>query len=250
MSKLLTVAIPTLTERRTIFLPKLDYYNNLLKRQGLENLVEIITYEDNREITIGEKRNLLVDKAKGEMISFVDDDDDISEDYFKLITEAILRSNNTLDAIQIFCYVVNKSNERYNTYVFKGLEKNFIKSLPLRDRNTNKFTNSKISQLNPIKTSLVKSVKYPNIPIHEDLIFCLNIQPKIKKVDTIFKNIYTYYYDTNTSAIQEYRKPETVLLQKLNELYTNEKQLLQYDSRTGIITDPRYFYILENFKNI
>ena len=180
------------------------------------------------------------------MISFVDDDDIVSDDYFKLITETIERNQN-LDAIQIFCYVINKSDTRYNSYTFKGLKQNFINILPFVTKNTtNRFQNSIISQLNPIKTSIVKSVKYPNIPIHEDLHFALGVQSKIKTVDTISKSIYDYHYNTSTSAVQEYRKPKTELLKQLNTLYTDQTNLLQYDLSTGRILDPRYFKIIEN----
>ncbi len=40
---------------------------------------------DNVNISIGEKRNLLLDVAKGKYIAFIDDDDSITEHYFKEI---------------------------------------------------------------------------------------------------------------------------------------------------------------------
>lgn len=252
---LLTVAIPTLIERKHNFTPKLQRYFNLLKLQNLENEVEIITHEDNREITIGEKRNILLNKAKGKMISFIDDDDDVSDDYFQLIVEKI-KQNNNLDAIEIFCFVFNQQNPKYNYYVFKGLNKNFIKKLPNNFIfipsvcRTNKFLNSKISQLNPIKSDLARSIKYPNIRIHEDFVFGEKIQPLINNVCSILnKSIYIYNYNTTTSSIQEYRKPKSILLEKLNELFLDKINALEYDSRTGEITDLRYFKILEEFKD-
>lgn len=249
---LLTVAIPTLKERRNIFLPKLEKYYNTIKMQGLQNEVEIITHEDDREITIGEKRNILIDKAKGKMISFVDDDDEITDDYFLLITEKI-KNNKNIDAIEIFCHIIDQTNHNYNTYIFKGLPKNFINKLPNNFQNSHKnnLKNVKISQFNPIKTEIVKSIKYPKIPIHEDFIFAEKVQSKIKNVDCICnKCIYIYYYNINTSAVQNYRKPKTVLIQKLNELYLDNKNTLEYDSNNGNITDPRYFKLMQKYKEL
>ena len=248
---LLTVGIPTLIERKNIFIPRLEKYFNILKLQGLENEVEIITHEDNRELAIGEKRNILLDKAKGKMISFVDDDDDLSGDYFQLIVQKI-KQNNNLDAIEIFCFIFHQGNSKFNSYVFKGLTKNFKNKLPNNFiftpsvHYTHKLLNSKISQLNPIRTDLARRVKYPNIPIHEDFVFAQKLEPLINNVGSILhKSIYTYNYNTTTSSIQEYRKPKTQQLQKLNELFLN-KNLLEYDSVTGKVTDHRYYNIIEN----
>ena len=43
----------------------------------LEHLVMF----DNRSMTIGEKRQALLDSARGDYLAFVDDDDDVSDDY-------------------------------------------------------------------------------------------------------------------------------------------------------------------------
>lgn len=51
--------------------------------------VEHLIFSDNRARTIGAKRQALVDIARGEYIAFVDDDDDISDDYVASILEAI-----------------------------------------------------------------------------------------------------------------------------------------------------------------
>lgn len=243
---LLTVAIPTLTERREIFQPKLEKYYSLLKQQNLEQQVEIITYEDNREMTIGEKRNILIDKAKGSMISFVDDDDDISDDYFYLITKKI-QQNKNLDAIEIICHVINKLDQRYNYYVFKGLQNNLTNNLSFKENINIRVRYSEISQLNPIKTSLVKCIKYPKIPFHEDFVFQKKIKQKIINVDSILENyIYIYNYNPLTSAVQKYRKPQTPMLNELNKLYTDEQKLLEYDSHTGEIKDTRYYDIINS----
>jgi len=44
---------------------------------------------DNRELTIGAKRNQLMNNAKGKYIAFVDDDDEIGNDYLASILNAI-----------------------------------------------------------------------------------------------------------------------------------------------------------------
>ena len=43
--------------------------------------VEIRILSDNKEMSVGEKRNKLINMAKGEYFSFIDDDDLVSEEY-------------------------------------------------------------------------------------------------------------------------------------------------------------------------
>lgn len=50
--------------------------------------IEHLILSDNRSRTIGAKRQALLDIARGEYVAFVDDDDDISDDYVAEILEA------------------------------------------------------------------------------------------------------------------------------------------------------------------
>ena len=45
--------------------------------------VEILLLFDNRHLTLGAKRNFILDRAKGDYISFIDDDDDISTTIYR-----------------------------------------------------------------------------------------------------------------------------------------------------------------------
>jgi glycosyltransferase involved in cell wall biosynthesis len=45
--------------------------------------VEVLVAFDNREATIGAKRQTLLDKARGKYLSFIDDDDEITDAYFE-----------------------------------------------------------------------------------------------------------------------------------------------------------------------
>ena len=77
---ILSILILTLDERKKY----LDRLLSILKPQ-LVNGVEIIIESDNRENTIGKKRNNALAKAKGRYIAFIDDDDRVSDDYVKTI---------------------------------------------------------------------------------------------------------------------------------------------------------------------
>lgn len=51
--------------------------------------VEVLVNRDNKEITSGAKANELLLAATGKYIVFIDDDDEVSENYIQLILEAI-----------------------------------------------------------------------------------------------------------------------------------------------------------------
>lgn len=80
----LSILILTLKSRKR-------HLSNLIRilSKQLDPSVEILTETDNGEKRIGEKRNILLNRAKGEYIAFIDDDDEVSEDYVKKVLKAI-----------------------------------------------------------------------------------------------------------------------------------------------------------------
>ncbi len=86
---LLSILIPTLDERELLLSRLLYKLRGQIERDKFENQVEILVLRDNREISIGAKRNALIDMASAEFVAFVDDDDDVHEDYIRLIVTAL-----------------------------------------------------------------------------------------------------------------------------------------------------------------
>ena len=86
----LSILICTLTERQ----PKLARLLAVLQPQCVGRDVTILLKEDQRQATIGEKRQLLLQEAQSEYVCFVDDDDLVSPAYVDTILTA-LASNPT-----------------------------------------------------------------------------------------------------------------------------------------------------------
>ncbi len=85
----LSILIPTLEDRK-------GSYISLITKLWLQFLdmdyvgaVEICKERDNGELSIGAKRQKLLERATGDYIAFVDDDDEVSPDYVGKILEAI-----------------------------------------------------------------------------------------------------------------------------------------------------------------
>lgn len=83
----LSILIPSLAERSE----KLNSLLLQLESQislGYVGMVEILVELDSRQIPTGTKRNILVQRAKGKYIIFVDDDDAVPDYYVKELLKA------------------------------------------------------------------------------------------------------------------------------------------------------------------
>ena len=82
---ILSILIPTIVGRE-------DKFNSLmisLESQIYNKDVEICYYKDNKEISIGSKRQKLIEECSGEYIVFIDDDDSVSSKYVANILEQL-----------------------------------------------------------------------------------------------------------------------------------------------------------------
>ena len=93
---------------------------NILDNQKNEK-VEILLNKDNREKTVGKKRNELINQAKGKYICFIDDDDIVSDDYISKILYSINNSNPDVIGLELD-YIVNgvKKGRAYHSLKYKS----------------------------------------------------------------------------------------------------------------------------------
>jgi glycosyltransferase involved in cell wall biosynthesis len=64
-------------------------HGKIISQRGSQHIEHLVLY-DNRARSIGMKRQALLNSARGDFIAFVDDDDDVSEDYVTRLIEAII----------------------------------------------------------------------------------------------------------------------------------------------------------------
>ncbi len=65
--------------------------------------VEILWERDNKQISVGAKRQKLLERAKGDYIVFVDDDDDVKGDYVRSLYEATKEGSDCI-GFEIECH--------------------------------------------------------------------------------------------------------------------------------------------------
>lgn len=85
-----SILIPTLEKRKKDFLYIYNKLMSQIKDNKLENAIEIVVLSDNGEMSIGTKRNKLLNMSKGEYTCFFDDDDDAHPEYISMIYNKII----------------------------------------------------------------------------------------------------------------------------------------------------------------
>ena len=170
------------------------------------NILETYAKKDKRIKIISKKnegqgvaRNVGLDDAQGEYISFVDSDDFIKKDMLeKLYNKA---ENNNLDLVM--CKVSSFDNEThevndnlwyYSLKCFDGFKKEVFNNL-----DTKKFTDSiSVTPYNKLyKRSFIEknNIRFPDKYIFEDEVFFYNVYLKAKRISLVDENL--YYYRTN-----------------------------------------------------
>jgi len=101
---LLSILIATIRGRERSFAALFEHLSAQCRRHGwlavgdAPGTVEILWEKDNKQISIGAKRQKLLERARGRFVVFVDDDDWVPDNYVTRICEAI-ESNPDVDCI-------------------------------------------------------------------------------------------------------------------------------------------------------
>ena len=154
---ILSILIPSTKERSELLN---TLYENLKKRIiECDQNVEIIVFTDNKELSIGAKRNQLMEIARGEYVCYFDDDDMPSPNYIQLILKAIESKPDCCSLKGIITW--NGQNPEI-----------FEHSIKYKEWRTTTFTNPKYERppnhLNAIKLSIAQRFKFPELNHGED----------------------------------------------------------------------------------
>lgn len=147
--------------------------------------VEIIVAVDNKGITTGEKRNLLIDLSKGEYIITVDDDDSVPYYYvYELLRAAksgadcfAINGKITTDGTDEVEWRLSKDNP--NVTIFEEGKKVYL-------RTTNHITAT--------KRSLAILAGFPAQNLAEDKEYSIRLNPHLKTEYKIDKPMYHYRF--------------------------------------------------------
>jgi glycosyltransferase involved in cell wall biosynthesis len=143
-----------------------------------EEIVEVLIEKDNGEMSVGGKRNILIEKAQGEYICFIDDDDFISKNYLNLILQnltkdiLLIRIEHLINGVKSECI----QPSLYIDYL-KTKESVYC---------ANHF------HLCPHKKSISKLVKFKELNFSEDIDYSQRMIPFVSSYDLITEALYIY----------------------------------------------------------
>lgn len=176
---ILSILIATIPSR----LDKLDSLMSCLNPQWdrMPELVEVII-DPVISYNIGTKRNKLLEKAKGDYIVFIDDDDHITKNYVKLILDA---TEKKPDCIGISGWITTNGLKSKQWHISKDYGRWF-------ERNGIYYRTP--NHISPVKRELALKAGFPEIEFGEDSEYSKRLLPLLKTEVKIKGNIYHYDY--------------------------------------------------------
>lgn len=191
MKPLLSILTPTIPQR----IDQLHQLSQKIMHQIHTSTgacpVEHLIFSDNRTRSIGEKRQALLDIARGKYIAYVDDDDDVSDDYVASLLHGIETGEDLVTFQQ--------------RAIYNGLESTVVFSLANQDE---PFTPGGITRRGAWhvcawRRELVADCVFPFINYGEDKAWSLQARPRARGEIHIPRILHTYRHDATMTAAPE-----------------------------------------------
>lgn len=189
---LLTIAIPTIETRKFVFNELFEELTKQATPYGQQ--IEIISLCDNKEMSIGKKRQLLNNRANGKYVIQWDDDDWICEGGIDMIMKGIETGCDVI-TYDSFCDVPEFGYWRHCHQLVSLSHSNRKEAY---DETNNVFYVTP-NQKNAIKREILNEIKFMDIRYKEDLLFTNNLLKFIKTEHHIDHFIYLYLNRTRES---------------------------------------------------
>ena len=183
----LSILTPTVPERAE----QLAALTEKLAKQIGSLPVEHLVFGDNRRRSIGQKRQALLSAALGDYIAFVDDDDDVSDDYVASILEATQTQPDCITFEQAATY-----NGQSSRVIFGGRN------------NDEPFQPGGDTLRGPWhvcawRRRLVADCWFGPINYSEDAIWCAQARRRVKSFAHIPRILHHYRHDSESTLAPE-----------------------------------------------
>lgn len=193
MGSKLSILIATITDRHA----SLAALQEKLLSQIGDRDVEVLWLGDNKQRSIGLKRDALLRIAQGDYVTWVDDDDSISDNYI----DEILKAIKTNPDVITFKQLAHVNGTPYEVEFKHGNENEALTWNPTHAGDV-VYNNLKRAVWHTCiwKRELAVTSKFPDSSYGEDWEFCKPLQEKIKSSYYIDKILHYYYYDKDITA--------------------------------------------------
>lgn len=182
---MLSILIPTLNSRSYI----LSKLQSEIERQIDElpkkmDKVEVIICADDGGMSIGSKRQHLLESALNEYVVFIDDDDEIASDYVLQILTALKSKPDCIG----FKGKMITNGRLHDKWIISHAYKAWAKGKDGYVRHTNHLT--------PVKRAIALKAGFQDLRHGEDHKYSMALVPLIKKEVFIDKELYVYKYNS------------------------------------------------------
>jgi hypothetical protein len=191
MIPLLSIMLPTTTDRRKTFYQLLELIMKQINKLDASGLVEILIDEDNKEKSIGKKRQDLLERATGKYVVGIDSDDSIAIDYLESILDVIKVKDVDHVGFLEACKIDGESSTSIFSVKYKFWEENKDGYDHIRCANPKSV----------IKREKALLVGYEDLRYGEDRKFSETISPILQS--EVFINKFLYYYIYNKTSYNE-----------------------------------------------
>lgn len=186
----LSICIAALPARRAQLDRLLDHlWTQIL---ALDEPREVEVLVDSRvEPTIGEKRQVLLERARGRFVAFIDDDDGVSHDYISRVV-GTLRGNPEADCASLTGVMTTAG----------AVPERFYSSITCTGNYTQGETYYRWpNHLNAIRRDLALQVGFKAISHGEDIDYAVRLRPLLRhEASTGERPLYLYYYQPSKAA--------------------------------------------------
>jgi hypothetical protein len=147
--------------------------------------VELLIDIDNGDVSIGTKRQRMIEKAKGEYLCFIDDDDLVTDNYVATLLEA-MKSNPDCVGFKA----------KFSLFGNDDISGDCIYSIRFQEWKTrpNNIFERTPGHLTPVKTELALRVGYKDLNWQEDKDFSERLQPLLKTEEFVDQYLYSYLF--------------------------------------------------------
>ena len=183
---LLTILIPSIIERN-------ENLKRLLRRLNEKDQdVQICCYIDNKKQSIGEKRNILLSMIQSEYFTFLDDDDDIEDDYFAYVLETI-KNVNGVDVITFKQGCFKEGQDTPCFVVDADMTNGCNEPIPLEGPWKKEYKRL-CWHWCVFRTEVFGKIKFENSSYYEDIVWLRQVYPLIKTQYKINNVLHRYKF--------------------------------------------------------
>jgi hypothetical protein len=198
-----SILIATLSSRQDKLRRLLDV---LLPQAEKDGNVEVVALHNFGERHIGDYRQRLLESARGEYVSFVDDDDMVEDDFVPVVMEAMAGGPDYI----AFRHAYYEDGDRWLLPVITGLELGgWYNIFPSLDRLGVASAGCRepgvyrdVTHINPVKTSIARQALFGTWPGRPDDLRYVETVRRIARTQAVIPRVLYHYYHSSSDSVQ------------------------------------------------